>query len=203
MRLGPWLVVRGVAVMSILMVLVIRSLISMPALASDYGSEAAPADSGSQAAGSQAAPENASQNSSDCQVSAKFPPQILQWCQAITQYAESAGFSPNLIAALILQESGGNPSAYSHSGAVGLMQVMSSDGIAASFACANGPCFAKRPSMQELQDPDFNIRYGTTMLAGLYGRYQNLRDALKAYGPANVGYYYADKVLAIYERYQE
>ena len=198
MRLGPWLVIRGVAVMCILMVLVIRSLISMPVLASASGGEAAPAGS-NQDARSQEAP----QDPSACHVSAKFPPQILQWCQAITQYATNAGLSPNLIAAVMLQESGGNPSAYSVSGAVGLMQVMSRDGIAASFTCANGPCFASRPSIQELQDPDFNISYGTRMLAGLYNRYQNMRDALKAYGPMNVGYYYADKVLTIYERYQE
>jgi len=44
-----------------------------------------------------------------------------------------------LIAAVILQESGGDPSAYSSSGAVGLMQVMPRDGIAAEFMCVNGP----------------------------------------------------------------
>jgi hypothetical protein len=39
------------------------------------------------------------------------------------------------------------------------------------------------------------------MLAGLFKRQGNLRDALKSYGPMDNGYYYADKVLAIYERF--
>jgi len=39
------------------------------------------------------------------------------------------------------------------------------------------------------------------MLAGLVGKTGNLRDALKSYGPMNVGYYYADKVLGIYQNY--
>jgi len=194
MRLGPWLVIRGTAIMGILMILVIRSLISMPVLAS--ASDEAPAVS-------ENSDPSASWNTSDCHVSSKFPPTILQWCAPITQYAESAGLSPNLIAAVMLQESGGKPAAYSASGAVGLMQVMPRDGIAASFTCANGPCFANRPSMQELFDPDFNIQYGVRMLAGLFSRTQSLREALKAYGPMSVGYYYADKVLAIFERYQD
>jgi hypothetical protein len=39
------------------------------------------------------------------------------------------------------------------------------------------------------------------MLAGLVRRTGSLRDALKSYGPMDVGYYYADKVLGIYQRY--
>jgi hypothetical protein len=137
----------------------------------------------------------------DCRVSEQFPPNILQWCNLITLYAEKADLSPDLIAALIVQESGGKPLAYSHSGAVGLMQVMPRDGIATKFICKNGPCFANRPLIAELQDPEFNISYGTRMLAGLNSRFGNMRDALKSYGPMDVGYSYADKVLAIEKRY--
>lgn len=139
---------------------------------------------------------------SECRVSAKFPPKVLQWCGLITYFAQKHQLPPDLIAAIILQESGGNALAYSKSGAVGLMQVMPSDGIAAGFVCQNGPCFANRPTTKELQDPEFNIRYGTRMLAILLARYGNLREALRAYGPMNVGYTYADKVLSIYQRYQ-
>jgi hypothetical protein len=39
------------------------------------------------------------------------------------------------------------------------------------------------------------------MLAGLYGRFESWRDALKSYGPMNVGYSYADKILSLYERF--
>jgi soluble lytic murein transglycosylase-like protein len=140
---------------------------------------------------------------SKCKLSKKYPESILQWCKEITHYAESKNLDPGLIAAVMLQESGGNPSAYSKSGAVGLMQVMPRDGLAASFMCINGPCFANRPSIQELQDPDFNIDYGTKMLAGLVSKQGNVRDALRAYGPMDVGYYYADKVLGIYQSYSK
>lgn len=136
-----------------------------------------------------------------CNVSKQYPPTILQWCDLITHYAERRGLPPDLVAALIWQESGGNPLAYSRSGAVGLMQVMPHDGLAASFNCVNGPCFKDRPSTAELKDPEFNVSYGTKMLAGLVNKRGNLREALKSYGPMNVGYYYADKVLGIYQRY--
>jgi len=137
-----------------------------------------------------------------CQVSPSFPEGILQWCEIITAQANEAELPPNLIAAVMLQESGGDASAYSGSGAVGLMQVMPRDGIAAAFECINGPCFARRPSIEELQDPGFNIEYGANMLAGLIARLGSPREALKAYGPMDMDYYYADKVLAIYEHYR-
>ena len=138
-----------------------------------------------------------------CELSDRFPASVQQWCDLITYYAKLSDLSPDLVAALIWQESGGNPVAYSKSGAVGLMQVMPNDGLAASFMCPNGPCFSSRPSIEKLQDPEFNIDYGTKMLAGLITKHGNLRDALKSYGPMNMGYYYADKVLAIFENYKK
>lgn len=139
--------------------------------------------------------------SSDCEISSRFPDRILQWCNLITHYARQRDLPADLVAALVLQESGGNPTAYSHSGAVGLMQVMPRDGLAASFMCKNGPCFSNRPSISELEDPEFNIAYGTRMLSSLKKKHGNLRDALKAYGPMDVGYYYADIVLGHFKRY--
>jgi soluble lytic murein transglycosylase-like protein len=138
----------------------------------------------------------------DCSVSDGFPAPVHRWCALITHYAHQYSLSPNLVAALILQESGGDPEAYSRNGAVGLMQVMPRDGLAASFMCANGPCFQARPSSQELRDPEFNIAFGTRYLAGLVSRHGNLRDALKSYGPVGIDYYYADKVLSIYNTHQ-
>jgi soluble lytic murein transglycosylase-like protein len=132
-----------------------------------------------------------------CSISSAYPESIRQWCTDIEQYARENGMDPNLISALMLQESAGQPDAYSKSGAVGLMQVMPRDGTASTFVCLNGPCFANRPSMQELFDPKFNISYGTRMLAGLVEKYGDLREALKAYGPKDVGYYYADLVIGI------
>jgi len=144
---------------------------------------------------------SASEADTGCRVSAKFPDSILQWCDLITQYADKRGLEPDLVAALIWQESGGKPQAYSSSGAVGLMQVMPSDGLSAVFMCVNGPCFSNRPTILELEDPEFNIAYGTKMLAGLNSRTGDLREALKSYGPMNVGYSYADKVIGIYQKY--
>jgi len=145
--------------------------------------------------------EDSSISQADCQLSHRFPASILQWCELITHYADKRGLTPDLLAALIWQESGGDPLAYSHSGAVGLMQVMPSDGLAAGFVCANGPCFSSRPTTAQLQDPEFNIAYGSRMLSGLLKRQGSLREALKSYGPMDVGYSYADKVMGIFQRY--
>ena len=148
------------------------------------------------------APSPATNNGDDeCKVNPNYPETIRQWCTQIIRHSEKNGLDPDLVAALIWQESGGNPTAYSKSGAVGLMQVMPRDGIASSFQCVNGPCFVNRPSISELQKPNFNIKYGTAMLAGLLNKYGNLREALKYYGPMDVGYYYADKVLGIFNSY--
>ncbi len=147
-------------------------------------------------------PEAQPTQADSCAVSSSYPGSILQWCEMITRAANQAELPPNLIAAVMLQESGGDAQAYSASGAVGLMQVMPRDGIAASFECINGPCFASRPTIEELKDPNFNIDYGARMLAGLITRRGSLREALKAYGPMDMDYHYADTVLAIYQRYR-
>lgn len=138
-----------------------------------------------------------------CKVSETYPQEIRQWCELITKFSKQHELEPDLIAALIWQESGGDPSAYSRSGAVGLMQVMPRDGLAANFMCPNGPCFSSRPTIDELEDPTFNVKYGTGMLANLFNRYGDMREALKYYGPKDVGYYYADIVLGIYSSYRK
>jgi len=160
-----------------------------------------------QAASSEAAPiEIAEIETTEPVCSLTFlPDSIAPWCGFIEVSAAKYNVEPELIAAVMLQESGGQPEVISASGAVGLMQVMPSDGIAAGFMCINGPCFASRPSTQELLDPAFNVDYGVRMLAGLIERYGNERDALKAYGPMpeeliriyGDEYYYADKVRNI------
>jgi soluble lytic murein transglycosylase-like protein len=134
-----------------------------------------------------------------CSLNKKYPTPILQWCSLIDTSAVENGLPADLVAAVMLEESGGDPRAYSISGAVGLMQVMPRDGLAASFLCAAGPCFANRPTMDQLFDPGFNIAYGTRMLAGLVEKYGGIRDGLLHYGPMDVGYDYADIVLAIWK----
>jgi len=135
-------------------------------------------------------------------LSSEFPAAIQQWKDSIETSASQHGLDPNLVAAVMLQESGGSAAVISSSGAVGLMQVMPRDGIAAGFICNGKPCFASRPSMDELLDPAFNIEYGARMLTGLLNKKGSLREALYAYGPYDMGYRYADIVLDIYQNYK-
>jgi soluble lytic murein transglycosylase-like protein len=200
MRNGPSLVIQGTFIGSLIVALLGWFLAAhikiLPNTEVAYAASPALADEQT------AAPSQQPAQADKCGVSLNYPEGILQWCEIITTLATQAGLPPDLIAAIMLQESGGDAIAYSASGAVGLMQVMPSDGIAASFECINGPCFASRPTIEELQDPSFNVEYGTHMLAGLIARLGGLREALKAYGPMDIGYSYADKVLAIYENYR-
>ena len=134
-----------------------------------------------------------------CGLPASYPSAVLQWCALIERYALQNNLDPRLVAALITQESQGQPGAFSHSGAVGLMQVMPSDGPSANFMCIAGPCFADRPSTQQLLDPEYNISFGTQFLASLIQQQGSVREALRAYGPADMGYQYADLVLGIFQ----
>ena len=135
-------------------------------------------------------------------LSAGFPQEIQHWKSLIEKNALIYNLDPNLVGALILQESGGHPTIMSSSGAMGLMQIMPRDGIAAQFICINGPCFSQRPTIAELSDPEFNLRFGSQMLSGLVNKTGSLREALKLYGPADYGYNYADIVLALKARYE-
>ena len=148
--------------------------------------------------GSEEVQPHAAENSqTTCSLAGQFPKKILTWCDLIEKNAASTGLAPVLIAAVMLEESGGDPLAYSKDGAVGLLQVMPRDGLAGQFICPNGPCFAARPSIVELQDPRFNLQYGAQMLAGLIRKFGSVREGLRAYGPTGVGYAYADAVLSI------
>ncbi len=136
-------------------------------------------------------------SSGNCAFFDRYPSKVQPWCGFIEQAASKYGVDALLVASVMLQESGGQPQIMSASGAVGLMQVMPRDGIAAGFQCVNGPCFASRPSIEELKDPAFNVDYGVRMLAGLIEKHGDIREALKSYGPYDVGYRYADQVLTI------
>ena len=139
----------------------------------------------------------AAEQTAACAQLDRYPTQTQPWCSLIETAAEKYGVDALLIASVMLQESGGQPEVMSSSGAVGLMQVMPRDGISATFQCVNGPCFASRPTIAELKDPAFNVDYGVRLLSGLIARHGDIREALKSYGPYDVGYRYADQVLAI------
>lgn len=218
MRMGPWLVIRGLVFGNLILILLTSALAanastsypttSSPALQSNAPIEVQPIGARSSVAQEEQKTMAHSLAKSPivpgtCEVSSAFPDSVRQWCGIITGMARSHGLPADLIAAVIWQESGGDPQAISHSGAVGLMQVMPSDGTAASFECINGPCFSNRPDTDQLFDAEFNVQYGTSMLVRLIERHGNLRDALKAYGPMDRGYEYADRILQLYQQYRQ
>ena len=99
--------------------------------------------------------------------------QVLRWQKEIEAAAKRYELEPALIAAVIEQESGGNPEAISLAGAIGLMQIM--------------------PPTAELMgvnpyDPVQSINGGTHYLKIQLDSFGNLQDALAAYnaGPGSV-----------------
>ena len=101
-----------------------------------------------------------------------FPPEI----EALaTKYAAQFGISPQLVRAVIQQESSGNPRSVSAVGAQGLMQLM--------------PETARGLGVTDAFDPEQNISGGTRYLAGLLREFGNdIPKALAAYnaGPGAV-----------------
>ncbi len=97
------------------------------------------------------------------------PAAVRRWEGFIVKYATQNGLDPNLVAAIIMTESEGNPNATSSRGAVGLMQV-----VGGSY------------------DPETNIQQGTKLLADFLRRVNgDLELGLAAYnaGPGAVSQY--------------
>jgi soluble lytic murein transglycosylase-like protein len=101
-----------------------------------------------------------------------------QFDALIDENAEAHGVSPHLVRAVIQQESGFNPNARSHKGAMGLMQLM--------------PATAQELGVSDPYNPSENIRGGVAYLKGLLVKFQqNVELALAAYnaGPTAVTRY--------------
>lgn len=97
---------------------------------------------------------------------------------------QRVGVDPLLLAAVVDVESGYAPTAVSHRGARGLMQVMPE--TAAEVARKLGMVWT---GPEQLDDPKLNVRLGAQYLAWLLERYAgNVRFALTAYnrGPASL-----------------
>lgn len=91
--------------------------------------------------------------------------------------ARRAGISVNLLLAVVIKESGGNPSARSSAGALGLTQLKLSAGADAARKLGE-----PAPTESDLLNPERNLILGAAYLSILLNRYHDAEDvALAAY----------------------
>jgi soluble lytic murein transglycosylase len=107
----------------------------------------------------------------------------LRYEEFVIGHAENYRLDPELVAAVIYQESKFDPDAESASGAVGLMQLLPSTGQGIAERTGGD---AWTPA--DLHDPELNIRYGSWYLRHLLDKYGDESLALAAYnaGQTNV-----------------
>jgi soluble lytic murein transglycosylase len=100
----------------------------------------------------------------------------LRYEQIVRGHADNYSLDPALLAAVIYQESKFKPDARSTSGAIGLMQLLpdTAKGIALH---TGGSAFR----VDDLYDPELNVRYGAWYLRHLLRKYGDERSALAAY----------------------
>jgi hypothetical protein len=128
---------------------------------------------------------------------------ITPWLPLIEEKAVQHGLDPALVAAVVTQESGGDPMAVSPVGAMGLMQLM--------------PETAKELGVEDPFDPEQNVEGGSKYLDDLLRQFEgNLVFAVAAYnaGPGAVRKYegvppyvetqtYVQKVMRYFFEYQQ
>ena len=114
----------------------------------------------------------------------------LRYEAIVRAHAKNYDIDPALLAAVIYRESKFNPKAVSSSGAIGLMQLLpeTAKGIA---QYTGGAKF----QVEDLYDPEINVRYGAFYLRRLLRKYGEVSTALAAYnaGQANVDAWIAQK----------
>ena len=107
----------------------------------------------------------------------------LRYESIVRAHARNYRLDPALLAAVIYQESKFRADARSPSGAVGLMQLLPSTAV--GIAQRTG---GSRFRVDDLLDPEINVRYGSWYLRHLLDKYGDESAALAAYnaGQANV-----------------
>jgi len=100
----------------------------------------------------------------------------LHYQQIVRGHAHNYGLDPALLAAVIYQESKFRADARSDSGAIGLMQLLPD--TAKGIAVHTG---GTRFRVEDLYDPEINVRYGAWYLRHLMRKYGNEETALAAY----------------------
>lgn len=121
---------------------------------------------------------------------------IQQWSSHIGILADVYGLDPDFIAAVVREESNGDPRVVSRVGAVGLMGVMPAS-----------PGLEWRPAVDELKSPSTNLRWGVAILSEIVRQSGgDLYSALAAYSggwekaTSRVPRNYAASVLDYYGR---
>ena len=127
----------------------------------------------------------------------------LRYDAIVRGHARNYRLDPALIAAVIYQESRFRADARSSSGAVGLMQLLPD--TARGIATRTG---GTRFRVDDLLDPEINVRYGSWYLRHLLDKYGAERTALAAYnaGQRNVDRWRSERrgvVFAETRRYVE
>jgi soluble lytic murein transglycosylase len=107
----------------------------------------------------------------------------LKYGSILRGHAENYRLDPALLAAVIYQESKFRPRVKSESGAIGLMQLLPD--TAKGIAVHTG---GSRFRVDDLYDPELNVRYGSWYLRHLLDKYDDEPTALAAYnaGQQNV-----------------
>lgn len=108
--------------------------------------------------------------------------------EMIDDIAVRSGVDPNIVKAIIKEESNGDPNAIGDNGeSIGLMQIQPKH---------------HQKRMEELGivslfDPQENVIVGCNILAELYDKYGNYEDALSVYNSGNTedGKAYAERIL--------
>jgi soluble lytic murein transglycosylase len=113
----------------------------------------------------------------------------LEYEHIVRGHAEQYDLDAAMVAAVIYRESEFDADARSSSGAIGLMQLLpdTAEGIA---QLTGGSRFV----VDDLYDPEINVRYGSFYLRRLLRKYEDERLALAAYnaGQANVDEWIAE-----------
>lgn len=102
--------------------------------------------------------------------------------ELVTRYAQEYGFEPSFLYAVIRTESSFNPDAVSSADAIGLMQITE---VTFDWAQMRSPEDEALP-VNELFDPETNIRYGAMVLSLLREIYPDTTTFLAAYN-AGIG----------------
>ena len=100
----------------------------------------------------------------------------LRYEAIVRGHARNYHLDPYLLAAVIYAESKFDAGAKSKSGAIGLMQLLPD--TAKGIALHTGGTHFR---VQDLYDPEINVRYGAWYLRHLIGKYRDERTALAAY----------------------